>query len=65
MVGTVERYSESAECQRELLSWLKGCGLPGVRLLIGDKANAIAEILPDAVYQRRSVLAKVAEYKRR
>lgn len=69
-----EGFTESTECRRELLSWLKGRGLAGVRLFTGDKAaamaGAIAEVFPDAAYQRctvhfyRNVLSKVPKSKR-
>lgn len=64
-----EGFTESAECWREFLSWLKSRGLRGVRMLTGDKTagmvGSIAEVFPVATYQRctvrfcRNVLAKV------
>lgn len=75
VIGAAEGFTESAECWREFLSWLKGRGLSGVRMFTGDKAaamtGAIAEVFPDAAYQRctvhfyRSVLSKVPKSKRR
>jgi putative transposase len=75
VIGAAEGFTESAECWREFLSWLKGRGLAGVRLITGDKAaamtGAIAEVFPDAAYQRctvhfyRNVLSKVPKSKRR
>ena len=75
VIGAAEGFTESAECWREFLSWLKGRGLSGVRMFTGDKAaamtSAIAEVFPDAAYQRctvhfyRNVLAKVPKTKRR
>ena len=66
--------AESSECWRDFLSWLKSSGLRGVRMLVGDKAagmvGSIAEVFPDAKYQRctvhfyRNVLAKVPKSKR-
>ena len=60
--------AESSECWRDFLSWLKSRGLRGVRMFVGDKAagmvGSIAEVFPDARYQRctvhfyRNVLAK-------
>lgn len=73
-IGAAEGLAEPAECWRELLSWLKGRGLSGVRMFTGDKAaamtGAIAEVFPEAAYQRctvhfyRNVLAKVPKSKR-
>ncbi len=55
VIGAAEGFTESAECWREFLSWLKGRGLSGVRMFTGDKAaamtGAIAEVFPDAAYQ--------------
>ena len=66
--------AESSECWRDFLSWLKPHGLRGVRMFVGDKAagmvGSIAEVFPDAKYQRctvhfyRNVLAKVPKSKR-
>ena len=75
VIGAAEGYTESAECWRDFLAWLKGRGLSGVRMITGDKASAmtgaIAEVFPDATYQRctvhfyRNVLSKVPKTKRR
>lgn len=74
IIGAAEGFTESAECWREFLSWLKGRGLSGVRMFTGDKAaamtGAIAEVFPDAAYQRctvhfyRNVLSEVPKSKR-
>ena len=74
VIGAAEGFTESAECWREFLSWLKGRGLTGVRMFTGDKAaamtGAIAEVFPGAAYQRctvhfyRNVLSKVPKSKR-
>ena len=74
VIGAAEGFTESAECWREFLSWLKGRGLSGVRMFTGDKAaamtGAITEVFPDAAYQRctvhfyRNVLSKVPKSKR-
>ena len=74
VIGATEGFTESSECRREFLSWLKSRGLSGVRMLAGDKAasmtGAIAEVFPDAAYQRctvhfyRNVLSKVPKSKR-
>ncbi len=68
VIGCAEGFTESSECWRDFLSWLKSRGLRGVRMFVGDKAagmvGSIAEAFPDARYQRctvhfyRNVLAK-------
>ena len=75
VIGAAEGFTESAECWREFLSWLKGRGLSGVRLFTGDKAaamtGAISEVFPDSAYQRcavhfyRNALSKVPKSRRR
>ena len=74
VIGAAEGFAESAECWREFLSWLKSRGLHGVRMFTGDKAagmvGSIAEVFPDAAYQRctvhfyRNVLSRVPKSKR-
>ena len=74
VIGCAEGFTESKECWRDLLSWLKSRGLRGVRMFTGDKAagmvGSIAEVLPGARYQRctarfyRNALAKVPKSKR-
>lgn len=74
VIGAAEGFTESSECWREFLSWLRSRGLRGVRMFTGDKAagmvGSIAEVFPDAAYQRctvhfyRNVLAKVPKAKR-
>ena len=73
-IGCAEGFTESSECWRDFLSWLKSRGLRGVRAFTGDKATgmvgSIAEVFPKAKYQRcavhfyRNVLAKVPKSKR-
>lgn len=73
-IGCAEGFTESSECWRDFLSWLKSRGLRGVRMFVGDKAagmvGSIAEVFPDAKYQRctvhfyRNALAKVPKSKR-
>ena len=50
VIGAAEGFTESAECWREFLSWLKSRGLRGVRMFTGDKAagmvGSIAEVFP-------------------
>lgn len=74
VIGCAEGFTESSECWRDFLSWLKSRGLRGVRMFTGDKAagmvGSIAEVFPEAAYQRctvhfyRNVLAKVPKSKR-
>ena len=73
-MGAAGGFAESAECRRELLSWLRSRGLRGARMLAGVKAagmvGSIAEVFPGAAYQRctvhfyRNVLARVPKSKR-
>jgi len=75
VIGAAEGYTESKECWKEFLSWPKGRGLHGVRMITGDKdtgmVGSIAEVFPDAAYQRcmvhfyRNVLSKVPKRKRK
>ena len=59
VIGAAEGFTESSECWREFLSWLRSRGLRGVRMFTGDKAagmvGSIAEVFPEAAYQRRTV----------
>ena len=69
VIGAAEGFTESSECWRDFLSWLRSRGLRGVRTVVGDKASgmvgSIAEVLPDAAHRRctvhfyRNVLARV------
>ena len=73
-IGCAEGFIESSGCWRDFPSWLKSRGLRGVRMFVGDKAagmlGSIAEVFPDAKYQRRTVhfyrnvLAKVPKSRR-
>lgn len=75
VIGAAEGFTESADCWRDFLGWLKSRGLRGVRMFTGDKAagmvGAIGEVFPDAAYQRctvhfyRNVFSKVPKSKRR
>ena len=38
VIGCAEGFTESSECWRDFLSWLKSRGLRGVRMFVGDKA---------------------------
>lgn len=74
VIGAAEGLTESSECWREFLSWLRSRGLHGVRMVVGDKASgmvgSIAEVFPEAAYQRctvrfyRNALAKVPKSRR-
>ena len=69
VIGAAEGFTESAECWREFLSWLKSRGLRGVRMFTGDKAagmvGSIAEVFQRCtVHFYRNVLAKVPKSKR-
>lgn len=74
VIGAAEGFTESSECWRDFLSWLRSRGLRGVRMIVGDKASgmvgSIAEVFPDAAYQRctvhfyRNVLARVPKSRR-
>ena len=50
VIGAAEGFTESSECWRELLSWLRSRGLRGVRMFTGDEAagmvSSIAEVFP-------------------
>lgn len=52
VIGCAEGYTESADSWREFLSWLRGRGLSGVRLVTGDKCagmlGALEEVFPGA-----------------
>lgn len=74
VIGAAEGFTESSECWRDFLSWLRSRGLRGVRMIVGDKASgmvgSIAEVFPEAAYQRctvhfyRNVLARVPKSRR-
>lgn len=59
VIGAAEGFTESSECWREFLSWLRSRGLHGVRMAVGDKASGmvgpIAEAFPEAAHRRRTV----------
>ena len=59
VIGCAEGFTESSECWRDFLSWLRSRGLRGVRMFTGDKVagmvNSIAEaVLPNRNNQRYS-----------
>ena len=59
IIGAAEGMKEDAESWKGFLVWLKERGLDGVRLIVGDKClgmcNAVAEVFPEAKYQRCTV----------
>lgn len=59
VIGAAEGFTESAECWREFLSWLKSRSLRGARMFTCDRTagmvGSIAEVFPDAAYQRCTV----------
>lgn len=59
VIGAAEGMKEDAESRKNFLVWLKERGLDGVKLVVGDKClgmcNAVAEVFPDAKYQRCTV----------
>ena len=56
IIGAAEGMKEDAESWKNFLVWLKGRGLDGVKLVVGDKClgmcNAVEEVFPKAKYQR-------------
>ena len=59
IIGAAEGMKEDKESWRSFFVWLKGRGLSGIRLIIGDKnlgmLETIPEVFPDARYQRCTV----------
>lgn len=59
VIGAAEGMKEDAESWKNFLVWLKERGLDGVKLVVGDKClgmcNAVAEVFPEAKYQRCTV----------
>ena len=59
IIGAAEGMKEDKDSWHSFFVWLKGRGLEGVRLIIGDKnlgmLETIPEIFPDARYQRCTV----------
>ena len=56
VLGAAEGMKEDKESWRGFFQWLKGRGLGGMRLVIGDKCQgmleAVHEVFPEAKYQR-------------
>ena len=59
VIGAAEGMKEDKASWLAFLQWLKGRGLDGVRLIVGDKClgmlDATAEVFPQAKYQRCTV----------
>ncbi len=59
IVGAAEGMKEDYESWKSFFQWLKGRGLEGVKLFIGDKnlgmLETIGEVYPEAKYQRCTV----------
>jgi transposase-like protein len=59
VIGAAEGMKEDKASWKAFLQWLKGRGLDGVRLIVGDKClgmlEAAAEVFPQAKYQRCTV----------
>ena len=56
VLGAAEGMKEDKASWVSFLQWLKGRGLEGVKLIVGDKClgmlEAVGEVFPDAKYQR-------------
>ncbi len=59
VLGAAEGMKEDKASWTEFFQWLKGRGLNGVKLIIGDKClgmlEAVGEVFPEAKYQRCTV----------
>lgn len=59
IIGAAEGMKEDMESWKTFLTWLKGRGLTGTKLFIGDRClgmlEAINTVFPDAKYQRCTV----------
>ena len=56
MLGAAEGMKEDKASWVNFFQWLKGRGLDGVKLIVGDKClgmlEAVGEVYPEAKYQR-------------
>ena len=56
VLGAAEGMKEDKASWVNFFQWLKGRGLDGVKLIVGDKClgmlEAVGEVFPDAKYQR-------------
>ena len=59
VLGAAEGMKEDKASWVSFFQWLRGCGLDGVKLIVGDKCmgmlEAVGEVFPDAKYQRCTV----------
>ena len=59
VLGAAEGMKEDKASWVGFFQWLKGRGLDGVKLIVGDKClgmlEAVGEVFPDAKYQRCTV----------
>ena len=59
VLGAAEGMKEDKASWVSFLQWLRGRGLDGVKLVVGDKClgmlEAVGEVFPDAKYQRCTV----------
>lgn len=59
VLGSVEGMKEAKASWVSFFQWLRGRGLDGVKLIVGDKCmgmlEAVGEVFPDAKYQRCTV----------
>ena len=59
VLGAVEEMKEAKASWVSFFQWLRGRGLDGVKLIVGDKCmgmvEAVGEVFPDAKYQRCTV----------
>ena len=56
VLGAAEGMKEDKASWVSFFQWLRGRGLDGVKLIVGDKCmgmlEAVGEVFPDAKYQR-------------
>lgn len=59
VLGTADGMNKYKESWRYFFQWLRGRGLDGVKLIVGDKCmgmlEAVVEVFPNAKYQRCTV----------
>ena len=73
VLGAIEGMKEDKASWFSFFQWLRGRGLDGVKLIVGDKCmgmlEAVGEVFPDAKYQRctvhfyRNVFSVVPKFK--
>ena len=73
VLGAIEGMKEDKASWVSFFQWLRGRGLDGVKLIVGDKCmgmlEAVGEVFPDAKYQRctvhfyRNVFSVVPKFK--